>query len=221
MITKITDIEPLLQARLRLIGALVCPECGTNLLSEVTDDSKLHAEDPTDKCPGCGFNARDDIQDIAIHHEACRQELFGLAYPLEAQKVRSMEFLRTDEALEETPTVWPEFAAHLLGVDDLGLISLVQDDDPNPDPKEFGVGGAISDHWSAFREEKRLPDDTGYSMIALGTVYDVPAVAFHDTGYSAFLFRTTDVAKWPRPERVQEIEAERAKFARPTEKGGS
>lgn len=46
------DVKSLVQARLRLIGALKCPECGGNL--DPTDQS--------DECLDCGFDVKKDLE---------------------------------------------------------------------------------------------------------------------------------------------------------------
>lgn len=119
------------------------------------------------------------------------RDLFRVAAVCEPERVRSEAELEADEG-EGQPT-WAEWAAHLLGTDDMSNLAIVQDDGPDLDDGTSPID-VLQESWDDFVVEKEIPDErTGYNEIALGKIYGVPAVRFYDTGYSAMVFRTADI----------------------------
>lgn len=111
------------------------------------------------------------------------RDLFALAQPVEPGPVPPEPVL---EANEDADVTWAFWAAHLLVI--------VQDD--GPDSGGLSTIEVLQDCWNDFLTERELPPErTGYSEVALGRIYGVPAVRFYDTDYSAMVFRADDLAK--------------------------
>lgn len=139
-----------------------------------------------------------------------RNELFETSYPMDSTegKLRTIEELEADDGTGPGPiNTWPEWAAHLLKVESLEEVSLVQDEDPHPTLPDKWCHDIVGAPWNDFQEVEDLTDtkDIGYARLALGTINGIEAVQFFDTGYSAWLFRTKDVAQFQKPGRIKQV----------------